>query len=263
MTLRVDRLDHLVLNVRDVERAAEWYAHVLGMERRDFVASAGGERRIALYAGAQKITLRPVAADPRTWLTADNSRLGPYRLERDRLARHCINAAGLDLKLTLSSTLTGMDLTTAPPRSVRDLFAGLVMLGRTTDKARANNARSLGDYDFGCPMDRGVLSFLGIEPAEYAQRVAELGTDVRIEAWVRESYLEHKATADVERFNNEFLVSPVPLPDGHPLKFVTNEYFYQLRTQLAPDRSDLTSLADILDVDENRPVPQGGSVASL
>jgi len=125
------------------------------------------------------------------------------------------------------------------------------MLGRTTDKARANNARSLGDYDFGCPMDRGVLSFLGIEPAEYAQRVAELGTDVRIEAWVRESYLEHKATADVERFNNEFLVSPVPLPDGHPLKFVTNEYFYQLRTQLAPDRSDLTSLADILDVDEN------------
>ena len=70
MTLRVDRLDHLVLNVRDVERAAEWYAHVLGMERRDFVASAGGERRIALYAGAQKINLRPVAADPRTWLTA-------------------------------------------------------------------------------------------------------------------------------------------------------------------------------------------------
>ncbi len=187
-----------------------------------------------------------------------DSRLAPYRLERDRLARHCINAAGLDLKLTLSSTLTGMDLTTAPPRSVRDLFAGLVMLGRTTDKARANNARSLGDYDFGCPMDRGVLSVLGIEPAEYAQRVAELGTDVRIEAWVRESYLEHKATADVERFNNEFLVSPVPLPDGHPLKFVTNEYFYQLRTQLAPDRSDLTSLADILDVDENRPVPQGG-----
>ncbi len=76
MTLRVDRLDHLVLNVRDVERAAEWYAHVLGMERRDFVASAGGERRIALYAGAQKINLRPVAADPRTWLTADCATAG-------------------------------------------------------------------------------------------------------------------------------------------------------------------------------------------
>ncbi len=76
MALRVDRLDHLVLNVRDVERAAEWYARVLGMERREFSAGAGGERRTALYAGAQKINLRPVMADARTWLTADSATAG-------------------------------------------------------------------------------------------------------------------------------------------------------------------------------------------
>jgi len=156
-----------------------------------------------------------------------------------------------------------MDLTKNPPRSARDRFAGLVMLGRTTDKARASNAGTLGDYDFGCPMDRGVLSFVGIEPAEYAQRVAELNADARIEAWVRDSYLDRKSMTDMERFNDEFLVAPVPLPDGHPLKFIPNEYFYQLRTQLAADRSDLTSLADILDIDEGRPVPKGGFVDSL
>jgi len=89
MALRVDRLDHLVLNVRDVERAAEWYAHVLGMERRDFVASAGGERRIALYAGAQKINLRPArpirgrgsrpVAQPRVATISASSRRGRLR----------------------------------------------------------------------------------------------------------------------------------------------------------------------------------------
>ncbi len=156
-----------------------------------------------------------------------------------------------------------MDLTKSSPRSVRDRFAGLVMLGRTTDKARANNAGALGDYDFGCPMDQGVLSFVGIEPPEFGRRVAELDSDARIEAWVRESYLDRKSMADIARFNDDFLVAPVPLPDGHPLKFIPNEYFYQLRTQLAADRSDLTSLADILDIDEGRLVPQGGFASSL
>jgi len=32
MRFAVDRLDHLVLNVRDVEIAAAWYQRVLGME---------------------------------------------------------------------------------------------------------------------------------------------------------------------------------------------------------------------------------------
>ena len=33
MTLEIDRIDHIVLNVADVEASAAWYARVLGMER--------------------------------------------------------------------------------------------------------------------------------------------------------------------------------------------------------------------------------------
>ena len=38
-----------------------------------------------------------------------------------------------------------MDLTRAFPRSPYDMLAGMVMLGRTTDKARALLADGLGD----------------------------------------------------------------------------------------------------------------------
>ena len=65
MRFTVDRLDHIVLNVRDVEIAASWYQRVLGMEREEF----GEDRRTALKFGGQKLNLRPHDADPVSWAT--------------------------------------------------------------------------------------------------------------------------------------------------------------------------------------------------
>ena len=66
MRFTVDRIDHIVLNVKDVEISAAWYQRVLGMEREDF----GPEpTRTALKFGGQKINLRPVQADERLWPT--------------------------------------------------------------------------------------------------------------------------------------------------------------------------------------------------
>jgi catechol 2,3-dioxygenase-like lactoylglutathione lyase family enzyme len=66
MRFTVDRIDHIVLNVKDVEISAAWYQRVLGMEREDF----GPEpTRTALKFGGQKINLRPVQADERSWPT--------------------------------------------------------------------------------------------------------------------------------------------------------------------------------------------------
>ena len=50
--LSIDRLDHLVLTVRDIPRTCEFYARVLGMEEVHF-----GEGRTALSFGRQKINL--------------------------------------------------------------------------------------------------------------------------------------------------------------------------------------------------------------
>jgi catechol 2,3-dioxygenase-like lactoylglutathione lyase family enzyme len=65
MRFTLDRLDHIVLNVRDVEITASWYQRVLGMEREDF----GPDHRTALKFGGQKINVRPVDADVGTWPT--------------------------------------------------------------------------------------------------------------------------------------------------------------------------------------------------
>jgi catechol 2,3-dioxygenase-like lactoylglutathione lyase family enzyme len=53
--MHVDRLDHLVLTVRDVEAMAAFYQRVLGMERRRF-----GDGRVALHFGRQKLNLHEV-----------------------------------------------------------------------------------------------------------------------------------------------------------------------------------------------------------
>jgi len=50
----IDRLDHLVLTVADIEATCDFYGRVLGMERVTF---AGG--RTALSFGRQKINLHP------------------------------------------------------------------------------------------------------------------------------------------------------------------------------------------------------------
>lgn len=53
--MRVERLDHLVLTVRSIERTVAFYTRVLGMERRGF-----GNGRVALHFGEQKLNLHEV-----------------------------------------------------------------------------------------------------------------------------------------------------------------------------------------------------------
>ncbi len=72
MRFTVDRLDHIVVNCKDVEITASWYQRVLGMEREEF----GDGTRTALKFGGQKLNLRPSDADPRAWATGANDRPG-------------------------------------------------------------------------------------------------------------------------------------------------------------------------------------------
>jgi catechol 2,3-dioxygenase-like lactoylglutathione lyase family enzyme len=64
MPMQIDRLDHLVLTVADIDRTCAFYTRVLGMEIVRF-----GEGRTALKFGRQKINLHP--ADNVPGLVAD------------------------------------------------------------------------------------------------------------------------------------------------------------------------------------------------
>ncbi|MGE0222263.1 MAG: VOC family protein [Acetobacteraceae bacterium] len=72
MRFTIDRIDHIVLNVKDVEITAAWYQRVLGMERENF----GPNGRTALKFGGQKINVRPADQDQGTWPTGVNDQPG-------------------------------------------------------------------------------------------------------------------------------------------------------------------------------------------
>src|SRR5216684_4575190 len=76
MSVKVHALDHLVINVSDVARSAEWYRKVLGMEVKVFDPGQGRTPRTSLVFGSQKINVRPRDADKVEWFTADHETAG-------------------------------------------------------------------------------------------------------------------------------------------------------------------------------------------
>ena len=76
MAVKVSAIDHIVINVADVARSAQWYQKVLGMEIRVFDPGSGKTPRTSLMFGNQKINVRPLDADKVEWFTADHEAAG-------------------------------------------------------------------------------------------------------------------------------------------------------------------------------------------
>jgi catechol 2,3-dioxygenase-like lactoylglutathione lyase family enzyme len=72
----VSALDHIVINVSDVARTAQWYQKILGMEIKVFDPGHGKAKRTSLGFGDQKINVRPRDADKVEWFTADHEMAG-------------------------------------------------------------------------------------------------------------------------------------------------------------------------------------------
>ena len=135
------------------------------------------------------------------------------------------------------------------PRSAKEKLAGLVSLKRTIDKAKAHNEGRLGEYDYDCPHDKPLFEFLGTDGDEFARKVKELESDDAIAAWVQSAFLARKTPAEIEAFNAERMRWH-PEPGSH-----SAEYFNNLREQIAPNRPEVVTWFDLLDIDEGRPVP--------
>ncbi|WP_298370417.1 VOC family protein [uncultured Bradyrhizobium sp.] len=76
MSVKVNGLDHLVINVTDVVRSVAWYSRILGMEVKVFDPGKGKTPRTSLVFGKQKINVRPRDADKVEWFTADHEAAG-------------------------------------------------------------------------------------------------------------------------------------------------------------------------------------------
>jgi len=142
-----------------------------------------------------------------------------------------------------------MDLTKTYPRSVKDKIAGVVMIARTTDKAKAKAKGTIGEYHYDCPMDQAVFGFLGIDQAKFLETVKNAKSDTDIETYVK-TFAGEKTASEIETWNAGFLhYAPETGSDGE-------KNFLELRKKVAPDRTDVTTWADLLDLDEKRTVPR-------
>lgn len=141
--------------------------------------------------------------------------------------------------------------TTAFPRSVHNKYLGIVQLARTIDKAKMVANGTIGEYRYDCSMDQALFSEFGIDGKKLAAIVADVAKDAShgpaIEAYVK-PLVQKKTQIELERFNRETL-NRKPTGDGLTA-------FNELRTKIAPDRTDVTTWPDLLDLDEGRTVPK-------
>jgi hypothetical protein len=141
-----------------------------------------------------------------------------------------------------------MDLTKTYPASVRETLHGIVQLKRTIDKGKAEAAGTIGEYHYKCPMDQHVFEFLGFDGDELLDVIKAADGDGEISDFVA-PYVHAKTDEEIEAFNAAWLAyGPPPGSPGEAS-------FLKLRSEVAPDRTDVTAWADLLDLDEKRPVP--------
>ena len=141
------------------------------------------------------------------------------------------------------------DLTTSYPRSVRDTSLGVVQLARAVDKGIALANGLQGEYNFDCPMDKGVFGFLGVDGNALLDVIKKAQSESEVEAYLK-PFLGKKTPQEIQAFNAEFLQhEPQPGSDAE-------KYFLDMRNQVAPDRADVTKWVDLLDLDEKRDVPR-------
>jgi hypothetical protein len=146
-----------------------------------------------------------------------------------------------------------MDLTKEHPRSVKDKWQGVVQLGRTVDKAKAKARGNIGEYHYNCPMDQAVFEFLDIDHERMLDTVRNAKSDADIEAFTA-PHVRKKSQNEIEQWNRDWLAHE---PEGK-----SREAFFEMREEVAPDRTDVTTWPDLLDLDEGRDVPRraGASV---
>jgi len=139
-----------------------------------------------------------------------------------------------------------MDLTKEYPRSVRDEWQGVVQLGRTIDKGKGEARGNIGEYHYNCPMDQAVFRFLGMDHERLLDVIRNAKSDAEIEAFTR-PFVDAKSQDEIDRWNREWL--------SHEPEGPSREAFLNLRAEIAPDRTDVTTWPDLLDIDEKREVP--------
>lgn len=136
-----------------------------------------------------------------------------------------------------------LDLTKQPPRSPRVRLGGYALLPRMLDKGRATLAGKNGEYKYACPLDQRFLEFAGVDAKALQKQLATGKGDGAILKWIN-AHAKHKRTAtEIEAWSAWQERRAPDNPEGR-------EYFNELHKSVAPEREDIMTWADLLDLDD-------------
>ena len=142
-------------------------------------------------------------------------------------------------------TFHALDLTKQPPRSCYVRLGGYVILPRLIDKIRAGLAGKLGAYYDGPQgMNGRFLQFVGIDLAALKRHIAKGGGDAEILAWIEAHAKSPRQPWEIAAWSQYQSTRPVD-SDAETL-----EHFAQAMRRLHPDREDIKTRFDFLDLDD-------------
>lgn len=138
---------------------------------------------------------------------------------------------------------TKIDLTKQAPRSPRVRLGGFAILPRMLDKGRATLAGANGEYHYNCPLDQRFTEFAGIDAEALKQQLAAGKGDGEILEWIT-------ANAKFKRTASEIEAWSIWQERRAPADPDSRAYFNELHAKVAPQREDIVSWFDLLDVDD-------------
>jgi hypothetical protein len=133
------------------------------------------------------------------------------------------------------------DLTLHPPRSPHVRLGGYVHLPRLLDKSRAHLTGRTGDYHFDCPLDAPFWAFSGLAPVAWLEAVRTGRTDTEMLAWVHTH--APRAPADTRAWSRW-------MESLSPGDAEMHVWFAEELQRLAPERQDIATYFDLLDLDD-------------
>jgi hypothetical protein len=140
--------------------------------------------------------------------------------------------------------INAIDLTQRPPRSPRVRLGGYAALPRMLDKGRANIVGKNGEYHYDCPLDKRILSFLGIEAGALKSQLAGGKSDAEILDWINAHAKHNRSEWEIDQWSS-YMERRGPDSDPETLK-----YFADMVGKVANGRPDIKSFADLLDLDD-------------
>tara|TARA_B110000495_G_C22959938_1_gene562661 strand:- start:417 stop:890 length:474 start_codon:yes stop_codon:yes gene_type:complete len=136
------------------------------------------------------------------------------------------------------------NLNANPPRSPRVRHGGYAILPRLLDKCRADIAGLIGEYHTNCTIDREFLDYTGIDYDALRKHVSAGMSDGELLDWIKENTTVSQTPWEIEQWSSyQGHRAPEPHTDS-------GVYFLEVLASHNKNRGDVSSWADILDLDD-------------